>query len=40
MDPYERMQLCDGLKDIKFNAGEYIIREVLTMQTKRQLAGF
>ena len=27
MDPYERNQICDVLKEVKVNAGDYIIRE-------------
>ena len=26
MDPYERTHLCDGIKEQKFNKGEYVIR--------------
>lgn len=28
MDPYERIHLADGLKDVKYVAGEYIIKQV------------
>ncbi|KAL4489455.1 hypothetical protein ABPG72_002751 [Tetrahymena utriculariae] len=28
MDPYERVHLADGIRDIKHKAGEYVIREV------------
>jgi len=28
MDPYERTHLCDGLKDLKVKAGDYVIKEV------------
>jgi cAMP-dependent protein kinase regulator len=27
MDPYERIQLCDGIKEESFKAGEYVIRQ-------------
>ena len=27
MDPYERMQLADGLQNHKFKAGEYVVKE-------------
>jgi len=27
MDPYERTHLCDGLKDLKVKAGDYVIKE-------------
>jgi cAMP-dependent protein kinase regulator len=30
MDPYERTHVCDGIKEQKFKAGEYVIREVPT----------
>lgn len=27
MDPYERVHLADGIRDVKYKAGEYIIKE-------------
>lgn len=27
MDPYERTHLCDGIKEVKHKAGEFIIKE-------------
>ena len=29
MDPYERTHLCDGIKEMKVKAGDYVIREVI-----------
>lgn len=28
IDPYERLQIADGLKNIKFNKGDYVIKRV------------
>ena len=28
MDPYERTHVCDGIKEQRFKAGDYVIREV------------
>lgn len=27
MDPYQRSQLSDGMREEKFNKGDYVIRE-------------
>ena len=27
MDPYERSQIADALKQVKFNKGDYVVRE-------------
>lgn len=27
MDPYERTQLCDGIKEQKYEPGEFVIKE-------------
>jgi hypothetical protein len=32
MDPYERSKIADALKPMKFQAGEYIVREVAYIQ--------
>jgi CRP-like cAMP-binding protein len=26
MDPYDLMNICDGMKDIKFKANEFVIK--------------
>ena len=31
MDPYERIHLADGIRDVKYQAGEYVIREVILL---------
>lgn len=28
MDPYETVQICDGIREQKYQAGDYVIREV------------
>jgi len=34
MDPYERIHLADGIKDVKYQPGEYVIREVIILFKK------
>lgn len=32
MDPYETTQICDGVIEKKYQAGDYVIREVSTLR--------
>jgi len=37
MDPYERIHLADGIRDVKYQPGEYIIREVIFLKQKSKI---
>lgn len=37
MDTYERVHVCDGIKEVKFKEGEFIINEVYNSLDQREM---
>lgn len=35
LEPYERMTIADALRPIRFQKGEYVVREVLLLKNKK-----
>ena len=40
MDPYERSQIADALKPIKFKKGDYVVKQVEIFQKKKKKTSF